>query len=685
MTERAYDSLDRLTERWDNGRLAQELIYDRHPAGYSPVGELQPNVALPTGELTVTRVFDPNNLYDYEEQRSYSLRGDTVNRTTQLGQRTFVENFGYTLDGAQTAIVTPRGLREGLSLNSANRLSGVSVSGSSFTQPEPVIEQVTYNAKNQIAGVGYRLGAKTTLAYDPRTLLTTRIDSSFNDGTADQPLQGMTYDIDSDLKIMAIHDLIGESVFGAVNRSGAFEYDWRGQLTKATRYQQSTGYAYDSNGGFVSNDELPGTWRQGADTALLPLGTDKNPFAYDAFGRLQQSPEIDDTRYDTAGQLLYAHTRTGQTISYAYGPEGERYYKHIVAADGTVTESLYPVKSYSEEPSGAQSFVFVGSKRLVRFDHGQAAGPDRWFYYLEDHIGSNDILMSADGRPVEQNLYFPYGSEAQASDLSAPWASYLATNAASVPREKAHHRYTGHYLDEETGLYYFGARYYHPKLARFVTPDPLFLAQPEKCEKSTRECNLYGYANNNPIKYYDPDGRLLQLAAGVSPTYQNDYQNMINYLDKSATGAALLQELNGRSEVITIRPPSNARDYAAGPHFDPATNQIVIDLRQGSHTSGGKDVSPALIFAHESDHALRALTDPAGLAADARTRAGAYGNKEEQRVIQGSEQAIARDLHEIGPTEVTRTDHSGSTLQTVGCSSCTEPIPASAPSGPPSP
>ncbi len=49
--------------------------------------------------------------------------------------------------------------------------------------------------------------------------------------------------------------------------------------------------------------------------------------------------------------------------------------------------------------------------------------------------------------------------------------------------------------------YYFGARYYDPGLGRFVTSDPLFVEELEKCVDSPLEWNLYGYANNNPIKF----------------------------------------------------------------------------------------------------------------------------------------------------------------------------------------
>ncbi|HYA42138.1 MAG TPA: RHS repeat-associated core domain-containing protein, partial [Syntrophobacteraceae bacterium] len=61
--------------------------------------------------------------------------------------------------------------------------------------------------------------------------------------------------------------------------------------------------------------------------------------------------------------------------------------------------------------------------------------------------------------------------------------------------------FTGHELDPETGLYYFGARYYDPAQGRFITPDSIVQSPGDP-----QSLNRYAYARNNPLAFIDPNG-----------------------------------------------------------------------------------------------------------------------------------------------------------------------------------
>ena len=66
------------------------------------------------------------------------------------------------------------------------------------------------------------------------------------------------------------------------------------------------------------------------------------------------------------------------------------------------------------------------------------------------------------------------------------------------------YRFTGKEVDEETGLYYFGARYYDPRISLWYGVDPMTEKYPA--------WNPFNYTMNNPIKYFDPDGRELEIS-----------------------------------------------------------------------------------------------------------------------------------------------------------------------------
>ena len=110
-----------------------------------------------------------------------------------------------------------------------------------------------------------------------------------------------------------------------------------------------------------------------------------------------------------------------------------------------------------------------------------------FYYYHPDHLGSSQLMTDRDGDVVQQYGYSPFGRENYRNN----------TYAFSVSN-----RYTGQQLDEDTGLYYYGARYYDPELARFIQadstiPDPEF----------SQAYNRYAYVYNNPLVFSDPTGQ----------------------------------------------------------------------------------------------------------------------------------------------------------------------------------
>ena len=89
-----------------------------------------------------------------------------------------------------------------------------------------------------------------------------------------------------------------------------------------------------------------------------------------------------------------------------------------------------------------------------------------------------------------------YFDQAQLNEYD-PWGG-VSKSAANIDPT---HRFNGKELDPETGLYYYGGRYYDPQISRLVSPDP-FIPQPG----NPQSLNRYSYTLNNPQNYIDPSG-----------------------------------------------------------------------------------------------------------------------------------------------------------------------------------
>ncbi|WP_265575745.1 RHS repeat domain-containing protein [Chitinibacter fontanus] len=83
-----------------------------------------------------------------------------------------------------------------------------------------------------------------------------------------------------------------------------------------------------------------------------------------------------------------------------------------------------------------------------------------------------------------------------------PFGDKTSASGASTPI-KNQQWFTGKPHEEATGLSYFGARWYDPVLGRFTAIDPAYWNE----SNPIHSFNRYAYANNNPFRFVDPDGR----------------------------------------------------------------------------------------------------------------------------------------------------------------------------------
>ncbi|MBK7695350.1 MAG: thrombospondin type 3 repeat-containing protein [Saprospiraceae bacterium] len=110
--------------------------------------------------------------------------------------------------------------------------------------------------------------------------------------------------------------------------------------------------------------------------------------------------------------------------------------------------------------------------------------PSVLYFFHPDHIGSSTYLTDEAGNPYQFLLYLPFG-ESMAEQKAGGYSTK--------------YRFTGKEVDEETGLYYFGARYYDPRISLWYGVDPLAAKYPN--------ASPYIYCLNNPILFVDDDGK----------------------------------------------------------------------------------------------------------------------------------------------------------------------------------
>jgi RHS repeat-associated protein len=169
----------------------------------------------------------------------------------------------------------------------------------------------------------------------------------------------------------------------------------------------------------------------------------------------------------------------------------------------------------------------AGQWRVV--PSGQGA-PEVEYVHL-DALGSVRAVTGATGTLLRRHDYEPFGDE-------------LAPSLVVSDRKM----FTGQERDRETGLDYFGARYYRADLGRFTTPDPVKITPGQVLDPHT--LNAYAYANSNPLKFVDPTGETVKLLGATKEARAGELQVFKDALMlEDAEAAFLLFDNNGELGV----------------------------------------------------------------------------------------------------------------------------------------
>ena len=176
-----------------------------------------------------------------------------------------------------------------------------------------------------------------------------------------------------------------------------------------------------------------------------------------------------------------------------------------------------------------------GQLKKIKGGSGDGKGKDKGgkdknaekfqYYYHPDHLGSTSYITDASGEVYQHLEYFAFGE------------TFVEEHSN---RKHTPYKFNGKELDEETGLYYYGARYYDARTSIWLAVDPLAEMYPA--------WNPYNYTMNNPINMIDPDGRSTEVVEAGEGIYKvvggnlNDKDKGIYILDKDGNRTGKLGE-----------------------------------------------------------------------------------------------------------------------------------------------
>ena len=385
---------------------------------------------------------------------SYSYDWDDRATDIQYGDATHRVRYGY--DG-QGRLLTRR-----VTNGSADQTATYSYLGSSVAIPG----LSTVSSTNLVSGISQPL-VSFAYGYAGNTdniVSETRTGGSYAGTT--------TYEYDSLGQLTRVNDPVEGT-------TRVYRYDLGGNMVSHAKYAYTTGALGTAQGETVYSYGAAG-WKD----RLTALGN--KALEYDAIGNLT-SYNGWTYEWEAGRQLKRQVKSSGTDVKYEYDQNGMRVRKTV---NGTATNYTYNGSRLVHLTTGSNKLHFYydaqGKPALVNYNGTQ-------YSYLYNLQGDVIGLVDNAGSLVVEYKYNAWGS------ITGRAGSLAATLGKLNP-----FRYRGYVYDEETWMYYCGARYYYPELQRWICADDGFDEG-----AGFAGCNLFTYCANRPVSFYDPSGDFL--------------------------------------------------------------------------------------------------------------------------------------------------------------------------------
>jgi RHS repeat-associated protein len=272
------------------------------------------------------------------------------------------------------------------------------------------------------------------------------------------------------------------------------EYDRLNRLVKMTEGGSEMTFVYDRYG---NRAQWNGAGQTILSSDLTPQVSERSESAVEAqFPRNRW--QFENVGYDASGNLTALPERT-------MGYDGEnRMVASMVRVDGTPIDTTYRYDGEGRRVKKDNTYCVYDAFGNLAAEYGGPTAATRQ-YVVTDHLGSTRLVVT--GNTVKRYDYAPFGEE-----LAAGTNGRTAALGYQSGGDGLNPKFTGKERDAETGLDYFGARYFSGSQGRFTSPDePVIYSDAE----NPQSWNLYAYVGNNPLGLVDPDGHMGHCPNGV--------------------------------------------------------------------------------------------------------------------------------------------------------------------------